>query len=223
MNRVLLALLALVFVAARVLPAAVAPKATVRLQGTISAEVAKAQSLGRLEQKELLEFSITLPVRKQAELDDYLKHLYTPGDPLFHKFLNTGEFAELYGPTPEQYEAVVAFAEGAGLKVVARHANRLVLEVAGTADTVEKAFDIHMNRFQSASGRTFHAPDQEPALPSTIAPLIAGIVDLDKSPEPKSNFIVSPTAPAKDSEGGSFGVSEWPCLGIRSFRHYKSL
>ncbi len=190
MPKFLTSLLSAVLSAAVLAISAKAQQKIVRLNGTNSPELRKARLLAPLEKNELVQFAFTLPVRKQAALDDYLKHLYTPGDPLYRKYLLKGEFEALFGPTQEQYEAVIDFAQRNGLSVVGKHSNRLVLDVAGRAETVERALSVRMMRFQSPNGRIFRAPDQEPALSVDIAPQIAGIVDLDKSIEPKSNHML---------------------------------
>ncbi len=160
----------------------------VRLVGTNSPRLDKARALGRLDAKQPVQFAFTLPVQKQAELDDYLRRLYTPGDPLYRQFLRTGEFESLFGPTQAQYDALIAFAERSGLRVVTRHSNRLVLNVAAPAETVETALNVRLLRFQSAAnGRESHAPDQEPALPADVAALVSGVVGLDTTQEPRCN------------------------------------
>lgn len=171
---------------------AAAQQKMVRLTGTISPEVAKAHSLGRLDQNEQVQFAITLPVRKQAELDDYLKRLYTPGDPLYRKYLLTGQFAELFGPTQNDYDKVIEFVKRSGLKVAATHSNRMVLEVAGTSAAVERALNVQLMHYRALNGRIFRAPDQEPAFPDDIAPLVAGVVGLENAIEPHPNWKARP-------------------------------
>ncbi len=183
-----------------------AQQKTVRLTGTISPKLAEAHQVGRLAQDELVRFTITFPVRKQAELDEFLRRLYTPGDPLYHQFLGTGHFSEAFGPTQAQYDAVAAFAKRSGLTVSARYSNRMILDVAGPAAAVEKALGVHMLRFQSPSGRVFHAPDQEPSLPEEVAPLVSGIANLDKSLEPQPDAVrrVTQPTPAAGSQPSAY-------------------
>jgi kumamolisin len=164
----------------------------VRLKGTISPEVGKARQLARLSKNEEVQFSITLPVRKQAELDDYLKHLYTPGDRLYRQYLLTGEFAELFGPTQEDYDKAIEFAKRSGLRIVATHSNRMLLDVAGSAAVVEKALSVRLMHFQAPNGRIFRAPDQEPAFPEDVAAHIKGVVGLENAIEPHPNWKARP-------------------------------
>ena len=59
------------------------------------------------------------------------------------------------------------------------HPNRLLLNVSGPANAVEKAFNLNLQQYQSPSGRKFHAPDNDPQVPTDIASVISGVVGLD--------------------------------------------
>ena len=128
-------------------------------------------------------------------LDALLKRIYTPGDPLYRHYLKAGRFAESFGPTQADYEAVIAFAKKNGLRVTATHANRALLDVAGSSEMIEKTFGVHMMSYRTARGRSFHAPDSEPSIPASLAPLIVGIVGLDNALEAGSNVTRLPSAP----------------------------
>lgn len=169
----------------------------VRLKGTLSPKIAGSAKLGALDRKEELRFSLTLPVRNQAALDTLLHDIYTPGNPLYHRYLKTGEFAERFGPTQADYDAVIAFASKHGLRVAATHANRAVLELAGTPDVIEKTFGVHLLQFRERSGRIFHSPDLEPQVPATIAPLISGVVGLDDAVAAHPNLMAAATVGGK--------------------------
>ncbi|HEV2105149.1 MAG TPA: protease pro-enzyme activation domain-containing protein, partial [Candidatus Eisenbacteria bacterium] len=102
-----------------------------RLKGSLPPTLAGATEIGPLDPARVIGFAITLPVRDPQGLAEFLRRLYTPGDPLFHHYLATGEFAARFGPTAEDYDAVAAFAGSQGLRVTRRYANRTVLDVEG--------------------------------------------------------------------------------------------
>lgn len=159
----------------------------VRLKGNISPLVAKTPEVGRTSASERIEFSIALPVTNEAELDKVIQHLYTDGDPLYHQYLRKGEFADRFGASQTDYDSVTTYVQQQGLRVMATHANRLLLVVSGSADLVEKAFNVHLINHQTANGRIFHAPDSEPALPASLAAKVRGIIGLDDSVEAEPN------------------------------------
>jgi subtilase family serine protease len=106
---------------------------------------------------------LVLPLRNQAELDSFLNDLYDPSSPSFHKFLTVEEFTAKYGPTQEDYDAVVSFAQKNGLSVVATSRNRLNIDVTGSMPAIEKALHVTMNLYMHPTeGRAFYAPDREP-------------------------------------------------------------
>ena len=160
-------------------PASADP-ATQRLTGhVLRAAMARARFVGRVSPLETVPLALTLPLRDPAGLSDLLGRLYTPGDPMQGRFLTPDEFAQRFGPTPEDYAAVTDFARRAGLTVTGTHPNRLILDVAGPASAVESALRVHLGRYRGASGRLFRAPDADPSVPAALAGRLAGVVGLD--------------------------------------------
>src|SRR6266568_2893354 len=158
---------------------ATAQESTVPLKGNLPPAVARAHQLGALDRREEIKFTITLPLRHRAQLEALLQGLYTLGHPLYHRYLNTGEFTERFGPTQADYDAVVTFVQQHGLRIRNTHAGRTLLDLVGSAELVEKAFGVHLLRFQTADGQVFRAPDAEPSLPASIAARVAGVIGLD--------------------------------------------
>src|ERR1035437_8807108 len=74
-----------------------------------------------------LRLAIGFPLRTQAALDELLEQIYNPQSTNFHKFLKPDEFTARFGPTEQDYQAVIRFAEANGLTVVGKHPNRVVL------------------------------------------------------------------------------------------------
>ena len=97
-------------------------------QEVISGE---ARFLNRLPATQSLRLNIALPLRNESELDDLLQQLYDPQSPSFHQFLSVQEFTERFGPTEEDYAAVIRFAEQNGLTVTGTFPNRMILNVTG--------------------------------------------------------------------------------------------
>ena len=125
---------------------------------------AEAQFLNRLPATQSLRLNITLPLRNEAQLDDLLQQLYDPQSPLFHQFLSVQEFTDRFGPSVEDYNAVINYARQHGLTVTGTFPNRLVVNVAGSVASVEKAFHVNMGSYQHPTEpRAFYSPDREPS------------------------------------------------------------
>ena len=124
----------------------------------------EARLLGHLPASQSMRIVLVLPLRNQTELETLLHDLYDPSSASYHKFLTVEEFTSRFGPTQEDYESVINFANSNGLTVVAASPNRLNLDVTGTIPAIEKTLNIRMNLYMHPTeGRTFYAPDREPS------------------------------------------------------------
>jgi len=122
------------------------------------------QYLGQLPASHMLKLNIALPLRNEAQLDQLLEQIYDPQSPLFHQFLSVQEFTDRFGPTADDYAAVIDFAKQNGLNVTGTFANRLVVNVTGSAERIEHAFHVRMSLYQHPTeARTFYSPDREPS------------------------------------------------------------
>ena len=177
-----------------------------RLTGQLPrAALAASRRTGRIAPQEQISLALTLAPRNQAGLTDLVQRLYTPGDPQYKQFLTPQEFTARFGPTQNEYAAVADFARQQGLTVTNIHPNRLVLDVSGPASVVETALNVRLGRYQSRSGRLFRAPDREPALPTSLAGIVTGIVGLDTANVRQSRL--HPALGRADGSGVSGGLS----------------
>jgi subtilase family serine protease len=152
---------------------------TVRLNDHIPPLVAQSRVVDRVNAQHPIRLALALPLRNQAALDDLLTRLYDPDDPLYGQYLTPEEFTARFGPTQQDYDAVLAFAKASGLTVVGTHPNRLVLDVEGRAASVERAFGVRLLRFLAPDGRLFRAPDAAPGIPAALSGKLQGVIGLD--------------------------------------------
>ena len=123
----------------------------------------QARSVGHLPAAQTMRLVLVLPLRNQAELENLLQELYDPSSLSYRQFLTVEEFTERFGPTPEEYDAVIHFAEANGLTVVGTSRNRLNVDVSGSVEDIERALHVTMGVYQHPTeNRTFYAPDREP-------------------------------------------------------------
>ena len=123
----------------------------------------QAAWVGRLPATQSLRLNIALPLRNESELDEALQQIYDPQSPSYHQFLSVEEFTERFGPSQEDYDAVISFAEANGLTVTGTAPNRMIVDVTGPVANIERAFHVNMGVYQHPTeDRTFYAPDQEP-------------------------------------------------------------
>ncbi len=88
---------------------------------------------------------------------------YSSTIPNHRHFLTPAEFTARFGPTQEDYDAVVRYAQTHGLAVVGGSRDGMLVQVKGTVGAIETAFHVNLLTYQHPSeNRTFYGPDREP-------------------------------------------------------------
>jgi subtilase family serine protease len=123
----------------------------------------QAQFVGRLPETESLRIDIVLPLRDQAGLDSFLQELYDPTSPTYRHFLTVQEFTAKFGPTQQDYDAVIRYAKTNGLSVVGGSRDGMDVQAEGSVGNIERAFHVSMGVYQHPTeNRTYFGPDREP-------------------------------------------------------------
>jgi subtilase family serine protease len=157
----------------------------------------QALRVGPAQSNQRMSLAISLPLRNPADLDDLLRQIHDPASPNYRRYLSVEEFAQRFGATLDDRDAVVRYAEANGLAVTEAHANHLVVDVAGPVGNIEKAFHVTMGVYRHPSeNRTFYAPDREPTL--DLAVPVLHISGLD-------NFTLPHAKNVKSAEGKATG------------------
>ena len=155
------------------------------LTGHRPAAVTWLQPVGNLPKATRLNLAIGLPLRDQPALEDLLEQIQDPASPEYHHYLSTKEFTERFGPTEGDYQRLIDALERQGFEVTSRHPNRLLLEVGGSAEDVERAFQVRMRVFRHPTeARTFFAPDVEPSVEGSLPVLEIGGLNDYVAPHP---------------------------------------
>ena len=194
----------LLAVAGMALAAQAAAPGTKQLSGHVPAVVSQLSPTGRVGATNTLHLAIGLPLRNQAALDTLLQQVYDPASTNYHRYLAPAEFTAQFGPTAQDYQSVISFAQSNGFTVTATHANRMLVEVNAQASDVEKAFNVTLHTYQHPTeGRTFFAPDTEPSVPSALP--VADISGLNNyaRPHPKLRLNATNTPSSFQPRAGS--------------------
>ena len=162
--------------------------------------------IGELPGSERMSLAISLPLRDEASLDEVLRQISDPTSPSYRHYLTVHEFADRFGPTAADHDAVVNFIRANGLNVTGTRANRLVIDVEGPVEAVEKTFHLAMGVYRHpVEDRTFYAPDREPTLDFDVPVLhISGLDDFTL-PRPKNVRSAAPDAGSKTTGSGPHG------------------
>jgi len=164
------------------------------LEGHVPAVVSRLRPLGLLQSSQHLNLSISLPLRNQQALTELLRQLSDPASPNYRRYLTPAQFAESFGPSETDYQAVINFAQGHGLNVTHLHLNRVILDVEGAVPDIENAFHVTIHTYQHPTeARTFFAPDTNPSVDLTVP--ILHISGLDNYSLPHPCYKIRPPAP----------------------------
>ena len=156
------------------------------LHNLVPAVTAHLLPTGSLSGSNRLGLAIGLPLRNREALTNLLEQIYDPASPNFHHYLTSEQFTKMFGPTEQDYEAIVAFAKANGLTVSATHPNRVLLDVNGTVADIEKALHVNLRVYQHPKeARTFYAPDAEPSLDLAVPVLHISGLDNYALPRPR--------------------------------------
>jgi kumamolisin len=125
----------------------------------------QARFLNPLPATQSLRIDIVLPLRDQAGLDEFLREVYDPANPSYRRFLTVSEFTTRFGPSREDYDAVVQYARSNGLTVIGGSRDGMDVQLEGPVASIESAFHVSMGVYQHPTeNRTFYSPDREPTV-----------------------------------------------------------
>jgi hypothetical protein len=180
-------------------------------QGYVPSVVAHLTSFGRLDATNRLRLAIGLPLRNQQKLDATLQALMDPTNPQYHHWLTPEQFTEAFGPTEQEYQSVIHYMEGHGLRVEAKYSNRALVSVSGAVPDIEKAFGVTLRVYQHPKeNRIFYSADAAPSLDADVP--VLGISGLDNYEPPRhrhsakfsNNSSVKNNSATGSGPGGNF-------------------
>jgi hypothetical protein len=177
----------------------------VPLRGQVPAAASKLQPLGRLDGATALKLSVTLPLHNQDALKNLLQQIYDPASPLYRHYLSADEFDARFGPTEQDYQDVIAWANRSGFTITTQHASRMLLQVTAKVADIERALQVTMRTYaHPTEHRTFFAPDSQPSLDAKLPILdIDGLSNFER-PHP-ANMRRTPVKPSSKHTFSTIG------------------
>jgi subtilase family serine protease len=160
----------------------------------------QAARVGPMSKSQRMRLAIILPLRNQGELTNLLNRLYDSSSPDYRHFLTVAQFTQQFGPTKQDYQAVVKFARSKGFSVTDTPANRLLVHINGTVSQINKAFHVAMTTYRHPTeNRTFYSPDREPSLDLSVP--VTHIAGLNNFSLPRPKFKRAPANFRRNSTG----------------------
>jgi subtilase family serine protease len=138
---------------------------------------ARLYPLGLMNPDTILRLAIQMPVRDQSQLDQLTQGISDPKSPEYKHYLSPQEFAQRFGSTQANYDAIIAFFQSRGFTVT-RYPNRLLLDVVGTIKLIEETFHTTLRLYKHPTeNRNFYAPDENPTVDLDIP--LSNVAGLD--------------------------------------------
>src|ERR1700758_5068729 len=109
--------------------------------------VTKSTLLTATDVNKELNVVLTLPLTDPAGAADFVKHVSTRGDTLFHQYLTPAEFAVKFGANLSDYTAVKQWAADNGLVITKEAVARTALTVHGTVRQFQELFQTRINTY----------------------------------------------------------------------------
>ncbi|HEY2714058.1 MAG TPA: S53 family peptidase [Chthoniobacterales bacterium] len=164
----------------------------------------RAALVQHLNPAQRLQLVIGLPLRDKGATEAFIENLYNPASPNYQHYLTGNQFADMFGPSQADYDAVVRFAQNNGFVVTSKSPNRLILQVEGNVASIERAFHVTMNVYKHPTeNRTFYGPDREPTV--DLSTKLWNINGLDNYAIPRPNLTQRPNAVEANTGSGPGG------------------
>ena len=172
----------------------------VRLPKHVLGVLPKATKLPRTPQAadETLTLTLLLNRDDQAGFDALVNGILDPTSSNYRHYVSQTDLTARFGPSQQDYNAVLAFLQQNGFTLSDGSANRLTISVRGTRAQAERAFAVSIDDYQLGS-RTFFANDTGPALPAAIAPLVQSVSGLSNLGQPQPAIGSAPRLAANPS------------------------
>jgi hypothetical protein len=165
---------------------ALAPEAHVTLAGHTPPQVldGRATYIGHYEPSQMLRLAVVLAVPHPVEEQQFLEDIQNKQSPLFHQFLSAEEWNARFGPSAENEQVVVNWAQSHGLTVTHRYNNRLVVDLEAQSGVIEKALNLTINHYQlpaegSSEARIVYSNDRNPSLPENLSGVVDAVLGLN--------------------------------------------
>jgi hypothetical protein len=114
---------------------------------------------------------------QQQQVQAFLDRQQDKRSPDYHHWLTPEEFAQRFGPAPQDLQTVQSWLTQQGIEVTSVAKSGQWMELSGTTAQMERVFRTQMRQYQIA-GEKHVANATEISIPQALAPVVRGIVSL---------------------------------------------
>ncbi|MGH7441771.1 MAG: protease pro-enzyme activation domain-containing protein [bacterium] len=88
---------------------------------------------------------------------------------------------------------LIQFIQASGLTVTRTYSNRLLVDVLGNVETINRVFNTRLSRYQKANGKSFFAPASAPSIGLGLA--VLHVAELNNLAVPQHGGVFKKTVP----------------------------
>jgi subtilase family serine protease len=114
---------------------------------------------------------------QEANLRLLLGQQQQKSSPNYHKWLTPEQFGQQFGAVDQDVHTITSWLSSHGFQINSVAKNRLIIEFSGTAGQVKDAFHTELHRYE-VEGKEYWANATDPAIPTALRPVVAGIESL---------------------------------------------
>ncbi len=129
---------------------------------------------------------------QEMALKQYLGDLQNPNSPNYRKWLTPTQFGQQYGISDTDLTTVTAWLQSEGFTVEKVPQARNVIIFSGNMAQIQQAFNTSIHKYL-VNGEMHFANSTDPQIPAALAPVIAGIAQLNDF-RPKSGAVLKSKA-----------------------------
>ncbi|HEV8192757.1 MAG TPA: protease pro-enzyme activation domain-containing protein, partial [Ktedonobacterales bacterium] len=126
-----------------------------------------------------LEIALVLRGQHSEDLSALLAAEDDPQSSLYHHYLSSTTFAQLYGPSAENEAHVIQVLHAAGFQVENNNASGSLLMAQGTARAVEQLFDVSLDQYRTPQGMLYYLARSQAHIPAMLVDSVSGVLGLD--------------------------------------------
>ena len=183
----ILALITFITIPFNVLSAAAAPSGRATLTGNVPPWATAANFKSSTNSSDDIGFRVYLNWQNQSAIEALATVVTDPASPSYGQFLTPQQFRRQYAPSQKSVHAVQSWLRSQGFNVVYTPTNNLYVSAEGTVAQAAAAFGTSFGQYQ-VTGLTLRSPESDISVPSSIAPLVSGVIGLDDSAQLVQTF-----------------------------------
>ncbi|MGA7672921.1 MAG: S53 family peptidase [Nitrolancea sp.] len=191
----ILALVSLIAIPLNVQVAFAAPSGRAKLSGNVPPWATSANFKSSADGSSDIGFRVYLDWQNQSALESLAAAVSDPANKSYGQYLSPQQFHKQFAPSQQSVNAVTSWLRGQGFKIVYTPNNNLYVSAEGTVAQAAAAFGTSFGMYQ-VEGISLRSPSSDISMPSSIAPLVSGVIGLDDSAQlVHTNIANDPSAP----------------------------